>query len=164
MGGAQTRAVQVTLPHALRPRWLSAATYWTIHTMFTRAACARILTLLCAPFLLAACFETGWNPTPSIDLTAGPCEQAFQSAATASANPGDPYSVLYPAVRVCRSAEQWGAAFDLVNWGGGLRGTAMSALRNVCLAQAVKDEPLCAQLTPNSDVIDGDQGASRRFG
>jgi hypothetical protein len=103
--------------------------------------------ILVAPVLLAAC-EFGYNPTQSAEPSSYvACAEAFHRAAGASAT-ADRLSDLYPAVRECRTAADWAAAFESVD-GAGLSGTALSVLRNICLADAVKNEPLCAELPAN---------------
>jgi hypothetical protein len=72
----------------------------------------------------------------------GGCLAAFERAAGVG-EMVDTVSDLYPAVRACESVAAWAAGFAAVE-GAGFSGSAEEVLRNVCLADELAGEQLCA--------------------
>ncbi len=91
--------------------------------------------------LAAACGGSGSSPASTV---VSACEDAFAAAAGVD-KMADSVSDLYTAVRACPSVAAWSAAFDAHN-GAGFEGSATEVLRNVCLADEVAGEALCAEV------------------
>jgi hypothetical protein len=110
--------------------------------------------LLAIALIAAGCSGSATGPAASAQIpTPAPvsaCDADFAAAAAVD-DMSDSVSDLYPAVRDCRSLEEWSAAF-VAHDGAGFVGDPIEFLRNACRGPEINNEPLCKSVPSAVDV------------